>query len=143
MKSLIFFLFLVSIFSCKCPEKLESTKDITTNEIIRDTIIKINEKSDTFYVYLPKIINGDQIEIKKKSTSLVVKKKTESSLMVVCNEDELKLKLDSVIRLKSTTIKEKVVFKIEKCNNKLHLFSLYFFLISLFFLVLLLLIRFK
>jgi len=63
--------------------------------------------------------------------------------MVVCNEDELKLKLDSVIRLKSTTIKEKVVFKIEKCNNKLHLFSLYFFLISLFFLVLLLLIRLK
>lgn len=131
MKTVVSILFLTLIFGCKTPKVLETISDNKTIETIRDTIVTIEERHDTFYVYLPQIIKQDSVEIKKNNSSLLIKKKTGSSLMIVCKEDELKLKLDSVIRSKTVVFKERTVLSIEKCNNKFHVFSSYFTIITL------------
>lgn len=131
-KSSIIVLFIVFyFFSCRTNKSSIQTKEFVY-ETIHDTIVTINEKLDTFYVYLPQIITNDEIKISKEKSSLVINKKTGSSLMVICREDEFKLKLDSVIKNKFKVItKEKTVYVNKKCDNKFHIFSYYFTIVSL------------
>lgn len=141
MKKIVAILFLISIFGCRTQKNSETISNSSTIETIRDTIVTIVEKHDTFYVYLPKIINEDSVVVKKKTSSLFIKKKTGSSLMIVCHEDELKLKLDSVIRSKVTILKEKTIVKVEKCNSKFHIFCTYFSVIAICMLFLIMIIK--
>lgn len=133
---------LLLLFSCSSTKKLQSIKEESVVEIIRDTIITIEQRSDTFYVYLPTIINNDSVEIKKEKSSLLIKKNTESSLIVICKENELQLKLDSVIKIKTKIFKEKIVLVENKCTNKFHSFCTYFSIIVLCFLFLFALIKY-
>lgn len=135
-------IFLFSLFfSCRSRKELNTISDNYTVETIKDTVIVIAEKHDTFYVYLPQIINSDSVIVKNKNTSLQIKKKTGSNLMIICQEDELKLKLDSVIRLKKTVYKERIIVNVDKCTNKFHIFSNYFALIAISILILVALIK--
>lgn len=108
--------------SCKSQEKIKSTS-IDSTIVYHDTIIEIENRIDTFY--FPSLIVHDTIIIGKQSSlSIGVKK---NQIEFICNEDKLKLKLDSVIQLKAIRIKTiETIFR-DECKNQWHIFYKFFF----------------
>ena len=111
-------------YSCKSVERtITSSSDSTL--VCYDTIIQIKERSDTFYSN--SILVRDTIIKNGNKSQLKIKVIENNKVQFICNEDEYKLKLDSVIQLKSVRTKVVETITIEKCTNAWHDFYKKFF----------------
>lgn len=125
-------------YSCKSPAAtiVERHDSIIT---YRDTIIRIQERTDTFY--LPSIIVRDTIIVNGNKAELRVKITDEKNVQIICKENELQLKLDSVIKTKSIRFERIETMIVNKCESKWHTFTNIFFYIAAGFVALYLLIK--
>ena len=112
-------------YSCKSTATIIERKDSVIT--YRDTIIRIQERVDTFY--LPSIVIRDTVIINGNKKELRVKITDNKSVQIICKENELQLKLDSVIKTK-TIRHERIETKIvNKCESKWHSFTNIFFIL--------------
>lgn len=109
-------------FSCKSHQAIESISSDSTL-VIRDTVIQIIERNDTFY--LPSNVIHDTVIIKEKS-QLRIKVK-ENQIQIICHENEYKLKLDSVIQSKRVIITKHETISKHECKSQWHYFCNIFF----------------
>lgn len=110
-------------FSCKHQQSVITT-NVDSLSTYHDTIISIAEKHDTFY--FPALIIHDTILINKNKSALSIKRK-ENKIEFICKEDEYKIKLDSVIRLKQIRVTTRETIIHDKCKSEWHSFLKYFF----------------
>lgn len=114
-------------YSCKTPAAtiIERHDSLV---VYRDTIVTIQQRTDTFY--LPSIIIRDTIIVKENKSELRIKISDNKGLQIICKEAELQMKLDSVIKIKSIR-HERIETKIvNQCESKWHSFTNYFFFIA-------------
>lgn len=113
--------------SCRTNKNIDIKETNTTDIFYRDTIIKIEERIDTFYVEVPKI--GDTISSNSVSGSSIIyiTRSGSDSLFIKNKLFSEQIKIDSAIKIVE---KEKIITKtsyINKCENAFHNFAVYFF----------------
>lgn len=122
---LLITLYVISCSGCKAPVPLSRTETVETSTEVRDTVVTISERVDTFY--LPVILRDTVVikaNSKPSSTSLKVFTDSVGAKLIVSQEG-YKLVLDSVIKAKTIVRVIKEVNTVNRCSNGFHTFSVW------------------
>lgn len=128
------FVLLTILGGCRAPRQAQQTVNTDSTVVIRDTVVVIQENSDTFWLPLPLPIDTvihSAIKQGRSKASLHMSKTSDNVLRAVCNEDAYKLKLDSVIQVKNKVTTVTTTQLVAKCDSKFHIFATYFSVIAI------------
>lgn len=138
---LLITLYVISCSGCKAPVPLSRTETVETSTEVRDTIVTITERVDTFY--LPVTLR-DTIVISRTTepTSANLRVFTDSlGARLIVSQDAYKLVLDSVIKAKTIVRVVKEVNTVNRCTNGFHTFAVWLSVIVIAIFILVQLVR--
>jgi hypothetical protein len=133
--------FCLLLFSCRTRKETKIIERIDTSVYYGDTVIIVNERVDTFYVYIPD--SGKTIFAKSGDgiSKIEVTKINGGELFVKSRIEEQKIKIDSVIKIVNIDKSSTKTVYVNKCENRFHNFAVYFIYFSVVLIVIYLIIK--
>jgi hypothetical protein len=131
---------LFAFYGCRSVPVITRQESNTEIETIRDTIVQIPFKSDTFIIYLP-VHDTIVKSLDPLSTSKLYINNGSGFANIVYKHDTISLRIDSALKSREvvkTIYDLKVVYK---CNNKFHSFAEWFTILCILIIVIVVLAR--